>query len=99
MSATYISSVRAQFKYYKSLGDKTLHSVSEKQLHWEPGKESNSIATITKHLEGNMKSRWTDFLATDGEKEFRDREGEFTADASTKGVVLKRWESGWKVLF
>ena len=99
MQGSFLQSARLQFEYYKSLGDKTLERLNEDQLHWQPGQESNSIATIVKHLSGNMRSRWTDFLTTDGEKPFRDREGEFTADASPKAVIVMRWTSGWKLLF
>ena len=97
--SSYLPSVRLQFAYYKSLGDKTLARLTEEQLHWQPGEEGNSVATIVKHLSGNMRSRWTDFLTTDGEKDFRDREGEFTPDASPKAVVLMRWEKGWTLVF
>jgi len=99
MSSSYISSVLAQFNYYKSLGDKTLERLSEEQLHWQPGAGSNTIATLVKHLSGNMHSRWTDFLISDGEKAARDREGEFTESAVDKEVTLQQWEAGWKVLF
>jgi len=88
-----------QFAYYRHLGDQTLERLSEEQLHWQPGPESNSVATIVKHLSGNMRSRWTDFLTTDGEKDFRDREGEFSPDAARREVILMRWETGWKLLF
>ena len=97
--SSYLPSARLQFAYYKSLGDKTLARLTEEQLHWQPGEEGNSVATIVKHLSGNMRSRWTDFLTTDGEKDFRDREGEFTPDASPKAVVLMRWEKGWASVF
>lgn len=97
--STFLTSAVLQFRYYKSLGDKTLERLNEEQLHWQPGEESTSAATIVKHLAGNMHSRWTDFLGTDGEKDFRDRESEFEVDDASKDVIRFRWESGWKVLF
>ena len=96
---SFLPASRLQFAYYKSLGDQTLARLTETQLHWQPNPESNSIATIVKHLHGNMHSRWTDFLTTDGEKDFRDRDGEFTPDAADKTLVLERWASGWQLVF
>jgi len=73
--------------------------LSEEKLFWQFNEESNSIATIVKHLNGNMLSRWTDFLTTDGEKESRNRDGEFENDISSKEQLLKLWEDGWSCLF
>lgn len=98
METDYLSSVQKQFEYYKLLGDKTIDQVPEEKLFWQYNEESNSIATIVKHLSGNMKSRWTDFLTTDGEKENRNREAEFDNDLYTKEEVLKAWNDGWKCL-
>lgn len=80
MNQEYIDSVRKQFEYYKMLGEKTIAQLSDEQLFWKYNEESNSIATIVKHLWGNMLSRWTDFLTTDGENETRNREAEFDND-------------------
>jgi hypothetical protein len=98
METDYLSSVQKQFEYYKLLGDKTIDQVPEEKLFWQYNEESNSIATIVKHLSGNMKSRWTDFLTTDGEKENRNREAEFDNDLYTKEEVLKAWNDGGKCL-
>ncbi|MEQ7801418.1 DUF1572 domain-containing protein [Pedobacter sp. ASV1-7] len=98
METDYLSSVQKQFEYYKLLGDKTINQVPEEKLFWQYNEESNSIATIVKHISGNMKSRWTDFLTTDGEKETRNRESEFDNDLSTREEVLKVWNDGWKCL-
>jgi hypothetical protein len=68
-------------------------------LHWAPDAESNSIAIIVKHVAGNMRSRWTDFLTTDGEKPNRNRDGEFVDDLGSADQVLAVWEAGWSVLF
>jgi len=87
------------FRYYKKLGDGALAQLSEHQLHHQPDPEANSIATIVKHLHGNMLSRWTDFLSTDGEKPWRDRDGEFEDTLSGRAEVLQAWEDGWAVVF
>lgn len=76
MSINYLISIKKQFEYYKALGDKTFAQLPDEKLFWRYNEESNSIATIVKHLWGNMISRWTDFLTSDGEKEWRDRDSE-----------------------
>lgn len=99
MTQEYIESVRKQFEYYKMLGEKTIAQLSDEQLLWKYNEESNSIAAIVKHLWGNMCSRWTDFLTTDGEKEWRNREAEFENDISNRGDLLAKWNEGWSCLF
>lgn len=99
MNADYLSSVRKQFEYYKLLGDKTFAQLPDEALTWQYNAESNSIATIVKHLWGNMLSRWTDFLTTDGEKDWRQREAEFDNDLRTRAELLAHWEAGWACLF
>jgi hypothetical protein len=99
MENDYLQSVRKQFEYYKLLGDKTIAQVTDEQLFWQYNEESNSIATIAKHLWGNMLSRWTDFLTTDGEKDWRDREGEFENDIRDREELLAKWNEGWNCLF
>ena len=99
MNSTYLPSIIKQFEYYKLLGDKTLVQLSDEQLFWKPNDESNSVANIIKHLWGNMLSRWTDFLSSDGEKDWRDREGEFDNDMATREEMLDKWEAGWTCLF
>ncbi|GAB4029155.1 DUF1572 family protein [Spirosoma jeollabukense] len=98
MQDTYLSSVITQFEYYKWLGEKTLAQLPDEALFWQYNAESNSIATLVKHLWGNMLSRWTDFLTTDGEKEWRDREGEFANDIQSRDELLQKWNEGWHVL-
>lgn len=95
----YIKSIRYQFEYYKLLGEKTFDQLTDEQLCWQHNAESNSIATIVKHLWGNMLSRWTDFLTTDGEKEWRQREAEFENDLQSRDELLKKWNEGWACLF
>jgi hypothetical protein len=96
---TYLEGVKKQYSYYKHLGDQTLERLSEEQLFWKYNDESNSIAAIVKHMWGNMLSRWTDFLTTDGEKEWRQRDAEFEHDVYSKVALLEIWEAGWKCLF
>jgi uncharacterized damage-inducible protein DinB len=97
MNTHYLESVIKQCEYYKMLGDKTFAQISDEKLFWQYNENSNSIATIIKHLWGNMLSRWTDFLTTDGEKEWRKRDEEFENDIATKQELLDKWNEGWKV--
>lgn len=99
MNSGYLSSVRKQFVYYKELGEKAMQQVPDEKLFWQYNEESNSIATIVKHLWGNMLSRWTDFLTTDGEKEWRDRDREFESETTSRDALLRQWEEGWSCLF
>lgn len=95
----YLESAKKQFQYYKMLGEKTFSQLSDEQLFIQVNSESNSIAIIVKHLWGNMLSRWTDFLTSDGEKEWREREAEFENDISSRNELLQKWEEGWSCLF
>lgn len=99
MTNDYLDSVRKQFEYYKILGDKTFSQVQDDQLFTQYNDDSNSIATIVKHLWGNMLSRWTDFLTSDGEKSFRDRDAEFENDIKSRQELLDKWNEGWTCLF
>ena len=99
MNSEYLESIKKQFAYYKMLGDKTIAQLSDEQLFWQYNPESNSIATIVKHLWGNMLSRWTDFLHSDGEKEWRDRDTEFENDIASREELLEKWNAGWQCVF
>lgn len=99
MKTDYLESVTKQFEYYKMLGDKTLARLPEGTIFWQYNPESNSIATIVKHLHGNMLSRWTDFLTSDGEKTWRNRDGEFDNDLPSKEATIALWDAGWGCLF
>lgn len=99
MPADYLFSARQQFQLYKALGEKALAQVPDEALGWQPNPACNSMASIVKHLWGNMLSRWTDFLTTDGEKPWRAREAEFDNDLTTRAEVLGKWEAGWQCLF
>lgn len=91
----YLESAKKRLLYYKMLGDKTFDQLSGEQLHWQPAGEPNSIYLVIKHIHGNMLSRWTDFLTTDGEKPGRDRDAEFVDTPATKEEILAMWVAGW----
>ena len=76
-----------------------MEQVSDEQLFAALDEEANSIAIIVKHMAGNMRSRWTDFLTTDGEKPDRNRDSEFVEPSATRDAVLKEWEDGWTCVF
>ena len=99
MPSDYLASVKKTFNQYKSLGDKTLEQLDEKNLFWQFNDESNSIAVIVQHLWGNMLSRWTNFLTEDGEKEWRERDAEFEKVIKTKEELIIKWDAGWDCLF
>lgn len=96
---SYIESARKQFAYYKQLGEKTIDQLQDEHLNWQYNEECNSIATIVRHMYGNMLSRWTDFRNTDGEKEWRNRDAEFTNQPLDRTALLTLWNEGWDCLF
>ncbi|RAJ81790.1 uncharacterized protein DUF1572 [Chitinophaga dinghuensis] len=98
LASVYLTSVQQRFLTYKELGGKTISRLNAEQLHWQPEGEPNSITHIVKHLRGNMLSRWTDFLTTDGEKPNRHRDEEFENDTLSKEAIQALWEEGWKCL-
>lgn len=86
------------FKNYKSLAEKSFSQLkNDQEYHFRPDPESNSIATLIKHMSGNMISRWTDFLTTDGEKPFRNRDQEFISGDETAEQLMEKWNTGWKI--
>ena len=98
-TTSYIKDSLAVFRYYKKLGERAMDQVADEHLFATLDHEANSIATIVKHITGNMRSRWTDFLTTDGEKADRNRDGEFVDPPSTRDALLKNWEDGWQCVF
>ena len=98
-TSNFLDSTIKQFNYYKLLGDNTFSQLSDKDLFWQSPSENNSIAIIVNHMHGNMLSRWTDFLTTDGEKDFRNRDQEFEDLIKTRKELNDKWAEGWKVLF
>src|SRR6476660_1092436 len=99
-TTSYLEDSLTLFRAYKKLAERAMEQVSDEQLFIALDEESNSIAIIMKHMAGNMRSRWTDFLTTDGEKPDRDRDREFeTSSADTRASITAGWEDGWKQLF
>jgi uncharacterized damage-inducible protein DinB len=99
MGRAYIEDLKYGFRMYKSLCDKAIAQLEDAELHWRPEPESNSIAVIMRHIYGNLRSRWRDFLSTDGEKPDRDRDAEFEVHAAERAALQAEWEEGWAVLF
>jgi len=95
MENEYLESCIKQFEYYKLLGEKAMAQLPDDKLFWQFNEQSNSIAIIVQHFWGNMLSRWTDFLTTDGEKEWRNRDAEFESGINTREGLLKKWNEGW----
>jgi len=98
-TTSYLKDSIAVFAQYKKLGERAIAQVSDEQLTQTLDDEANSIATIVKHMTGNMRSRWTDFLTTDGEKPNRNRDTEFEEPPATRAALLQTWEAGWACLF
>jgi hypothetical protein len=98
-TTSYIEDSRALFAQYKRLADRAIAQISDEQLFAVLDPEANSIATLMKHMGGNMLSRWTDFLTTDGEKPTRHRDQEFENPPATRAELLDLWESAWATLF
>ena len=96
---TVVSSIEAEYRRYKRLGDESLRQLDAEALVRRPPGDGNSVAAIVWHIAGNLRSRFTDFLTTDGEKPWRDRESEFEARDVGPAEVLAKWEDGWRVLF
>ncbi len=98
-STSYIEDSLSLFRYYKKLGEGAMDQVSDEQLFTALDPEMNSIAIIVKHMAGNMRSRWTDFLTSDGEKPDRNRDTEFEQPPSTRTELLTIWNDGWNRVF
>lgn len=96
----YLDSVKQRLLGYKALAEKTFAQLDDQQVHWQAKGEPNNIYIIVKHMSGNMLSRFTDFLSSDGEKPWRQREAEFEDDqpGGTKAAMLEIWEQGWTCL-
>jgi uncharacterized damage-inducible protein DinB len=98
-TTSYVEDSVAVFRQYKSLAEKAMAQVGDEQLQAALDGEMNSIAQIVKHMAGNMRSRWTDFLTSDGEKPDRQRDTEFLDPPSTREALLALWEEGWNCVF
>ena len=99
ISNIYLESIKKQMLYYKTIAEKAMEQLSEEQLFIAVNEDTNSIANIVKHMSGNMISRWTDFLTSDGEKPWRERDAEFESFTTSKEDLLEIWNKGWKCFF
>jgi hypothetical protein len=99
LSTSYLQDSIGLFRYYKKLGDRAMAQCPDEALFITLDAESNSIAIIVKHMSGNMRSRWRDFLTTDGEKSDRNRDTEFETPPDTRVQLVEMWERGWKYVF
>lgn len=98
-TTSYLKDSTDLLRYYKKLGEQAMAQVPDEALTATLDAESNSIAIIVKHLTGNMQSRWTDFLTSDGEKPGRNRDAEFETPPQTRAEILALWEASWKIVF
>ena len=98
LESEFLSSSIKLFRYYKKLGEGAIAQLNDAEVIARPNEASNSIALIVHHLSGNMLSRWTDFLTSDGEKSWRDRDAEFEEAYPDKKSMMEAWDKGWNVL-
>ena len=98
-TTSYLEDSVDLLRYYKKLAERAMEQVTDEQLFAALDDESNSIAIVVKHIAGNMRSRWTDFLTSDGEKPNRNRDSEFVDPPDTREALLQSWENGWTLLF
>lgn len=98
-TTSYLTDSLTVFRQYKGLGERAMKQVTDEQLSTALDSEMDSIAQVVKHLAGNMRSRWTDFLTSDGEKPDRNRDSEFDNPPTTREEVMKLWGEGWGLIF
>src|SRR5271168_4975754 len=98
-TTSYLEDSLSVFRYYKKLAENAMAQVEDEQLFATLDCEMNSIALIVKHMAGNLRSRWTDFLTSDGEKPDRDRDSEFVDPPATRAALMEMWNDGWDRLF
>jgi hypothetical protein len=94
-----VSSIRGEYVRYKTLAESAAQQLSDAEILVPTPEGGNSVAILFRHLGGNLRSRFTDFLTSDGEKPWRKRDEEFRADAFTRAELLTCWERGWAALF
>jgi hypothetical protein len=98
-TTSYLSDALAVFRQYKSLAERAIAQLTDEQLTTTLDPEMNSVALTMKHMAGNMRSRWTDFLTSDGEKTWRNRDSEFVEPPATRNELLQMWNAGWQLVF
>jgi Protein of unknown function (DUF1572) len=100
LAAAYLDEAFRSFRGYKRMADGALAQLNDEDFFYLPDPESNSVAIVVKHIAGNLRSRWTDFLTTDGEKPDRNRDQEFLLTAAdTREDLMRRWEQSWETVF
>lgn len=98
IASLLLADSRREFANQRDLAERAIAQLADAEFFRTLDNEANSVAIIVKHIGGNLRSRWTDFLTTDGEKPDRNRDGEFVADAETRASIARLWESGWATL-
>jgi hypothetical protein len=98
-TTAYLEDAMSLFRYYKKMAEGAMAQVADEQLVVTLDPEMNSIAQIVKHMTGNMRSRWTNFLSSDGEKPDRNRDSEFVEPPATREALMEDWEAGWRGVF
>jgi len=99
MIESFLASIEFEYRRYKKLADEAIAQITDADIFRITGAEDNSISVIMRHISGNLKSRFTDFLTSDGEKPWRQRDTEFETPRGSRAELLKSWEAGWEVLF
>jgi hypothetical protein len=99
ITSEFLPGIIRNFRTYKALADKTIAQLQDSEINIRQDEYSNSMALLVKHMHGNMLSRWTDFLTTDGEKPDRHRDTEFEGDLKDKAAMIQLWEQGWECMF
>ncbi len=93
----FLRAAAARFEQWKATAEKAIEQLDDEQLHWAPDAESNSAAVLLQHLAGNLRSRWRDFLTSDGEKPDRNRDSEFVEQKLTREQLMDRWNAAWDI--
>src|SRR5207302_2426718 len=99
VGAAYLDEARRAFRGYQRMAEGALAQIRDEEFFQQIDAESNSAAIVVKHIAGNMRSRFTDFLTSDGEKPDRHRDGEFLIEKESREELMRRWEAGWKLVF
>jgi hypothetical protein len=98
-TTSYLEDSLSLFRYYKHLAERAMAQINDEQIYAVLDPDANSIAVIVKHMAGNLRSRWTDFLTSDGEKPDRDRDSEFAGPPQPRAALMELWEQAWQALF
>lgn len=99
LADAYLNSIRSRFQMYRELAEKTFEQLSDEDFYYRPDPESNNIAILIQHMAGNLRSRFTDFLHSDGEKPWRNRDKEFEDQHLDRNQLMHLWQQGWSCLY